>query len=330
MFKPYEIIFVPTQQCNLHCSHCFVPNNPQKLDITVAKNFLNSSLENGIDRIGFSGGEPFLAPDFLNEITAFTVEKSMYFDRIMTNGTWFSSKEHLESVLSDFYDAGFDGTICISYDIFHNQDPQKIKLFVESIFTIWKDRRVLELSAVKSINPNETNQTIQMIKSIAQLLEAKVNYTKDNLPISITFTQPLKNAYIYYEDEKDRIRINWIDQTGAVPNDPLYWQSNTWFTEDFCEGPGQVLYIHADGSIAPCCGYANDKKALIIGNIYEMSISQVLSNAKTLDFIQTVYGKGLLEKAKEMEKNNYQFPGKGKTNNNCQFCSFLQSCNILK
>lgn len=329
MFKPYEIIFVPTQQCNLHCAHCFVPNKDERLDILSAEKFLETAADNGIDRIGFSGGEPFLYPEFLERITSFAVDKAMYFDRIMTNAVWFSSKEHAESVLQSLYDAGFDGTICISYDFFHNQDPQKIRLFIETVFSIWKDRRVIELTAVRSIKDSENKTTEVMIEQLSNLLDTSIittssrNSDSEDLPQKLIFNKPLENAFIYYEDEQDSIRIHWIDQTGENPEDPQFWQSNEWFAEDYCEGPGQVLYIHADGSIAPCCGYADENDKLKIGSMYTMSIEQVLNNARSMETVKTVFEKGLLKEAKKMEKDNHNFPGTGKTCNNCQFCAYL-------
>lgn len=328
MFKPYEIIFVPTQQCNLRCPHCFVPNNETRLNIDSAERFLETAADNGIERIGFSGGEPFLYPEFLQRITAFAVDKAMYFDRIMTNAAWFTSQEHLESVLQSVYDAGFDGTICISFDAFHNQDPQKVRRFIETVFSIWKDRRVIELTAVRSISETDNSVTFSMIDQLSHALEAvpekKLLHTAHHdFPHKIVFDKPLDNAFIYYEDENDSISIQWIDQTGEKPEDPLFWDSIEWFAEDYCEGPGQVLYVHADGSIAPCCGYANENEKLRIGSIYEMTVEQVLEKAASMDIIHTVFDEGLLKEAKKMEKNNCLFPGSGKTQNNCQFCAYF-------
>ncbi len=331
MYKPYEIIFAASKQCNLHCSHCFVPNTPQKLDIQSAQKFLNTALDNGIDRIGFSGGEPFLYPEFLMKITETAVEKTMYFDRIMTNASWFNSTQELQEVLNGVYKAGFDGTICVSYDVFHNQDPEKTALFIETVFSIWKDRRVIELSAVKSILDTENEATVSMIEKLSAELNASVSYydeegnRKRMLPSELVFSKPLENAFIYYEDENDSIRINWIHQTGSVPSDPDFWQSREWFAEDYCEGPGQLLYVNADGSIAPCCGFANESEKLTIGSMYTMTLEQVLSNSKTMGIIDTVFEKGLLKEAKRMEEENHVFPGCGKTDNNCQFCSYYLS-----
>ena len=77
-FFPYEIIFSVTDICNLKCNHCYIKKNNCKLDINATKKFLSSinlsSSESPITHIGFSGGEPFLHPTFIEEIVKTSVE----------------------------------------------------------------------------------------------------------------------------------------------------------------------------------------------------------------------------------------------------------------
>ncbi|MCP4371608.1 MAG: hypothetical protein GY797_26325 [Deltaproteobacteria bacterium] len=41
MFKPEEIIFAPTTQCNLSCAHCSVKRDTRKLSTKYAIRFLD-------------------------------------------------------------------------------------------------------------------------------------------------------------------------------------------------------------------------------------------------------------------------------------------------
>ena len=50
-------------------------------------------------------------------------------------------------------------------------------------------------------------------------------------------------------------------------NDNRAWQAKRWFKDDYCEGPGNIFYVHSDGNIAPCCGFANENPQLFIGKI---------------------------------------------------------------
>ncbi len=54
-------------QCNLSCPHCCVPIEwPDRLDIAAAVRFLEDAHAEGIGILGFTGGEPFLYPEFVH------------------------------------------------------------------------------------------------------------------------------------------------------------------------------------------------------------------------------------------------------------------------
>ena len=82
---------------------------------------------------------------------------------------------------------------------------------------------------------------------------------------------------------------------------PKCWQSKKWFKEDFCQGPGNILFVHSDGNIAPCCGFANENKELFIGKITD-SIETILQNAKSNKMIQLCFEKGLSSVKKVAKK----------------------------
>ena len=65
-FRPRYLSFAGTYQCNLTCPHCCVPIEwPDRLDIPTALRFLERPTRYGIRTLGFTGGEPFLYPEFL-------------------------------------------------------------------------------------------------------------------------------------------------------------------------------------------------------------------------------------------------------------------------
>ena len=278
-FNPEEIIFSATDACNLHCPHCFVSRTPDKLDISAVKNFLASCKGTNINKIGFSGGEPFLYMDFLTEITKYAVENDFMFDQIMTNGIWWKNETDLSEKLNKVYDAGYDGKIGLSWDSFHNQDKEKIKIFVKTVKKIFEE---------DSIN-------IQFVKNSDQTdWEEKVDQfcTEFNLPV--------------YK----------LEQTFQSEN-PEGWQSKKWFKDDYCEGPGNIFFVHPNGKIAPCCGFANENEKLIIGNINQ-SFSEVMQNAENNQFVKTCFEKGLLKLTKKNRKKI-----SGKTKDICTACDFL-------
>src|SRR5215204_6903959 len=69
-FRPNYLSFAGTYQCNLTCAHCCVPIEwPDRLDVAVALRFLEDAHAAGVEIVGFTGGEPFLYPEFLIALT---------------------------------------------------------------------------------------------------------------------------------------------------------------------------------------------------------------------------------------------------------------------
>ena len=291
MFNPTEIIFATTQACNLHCPHCFVSRNPKKLKATDAIAFLESCKGTDIYKIGFSGGEPFLNLDFMLEVISWAYKNEFCFDQIMTNGDWWKTEEELLSVLQKLQDAGYDGKIGLSYDNFHGQDFERIKVFAQAVNHIFGEESLnVQAVADPELGDKET-----------EVLENQLN--------------------ILAEDYCAEVYI--LPQTFQSA-DSRAWQSKKWFKEDYCEGPGQILYIHANGKIAPCCGFANENEQLFIGTIDD-NFQTVMKNAKKNKMVKLCYETGLSNYRKEIQKKIHdqgkKFPGKCR--DICSFCDFI-------
>ena len=329
IFNPEEIIFVPTQACNLRCAHCFVPKNAEKLNLEKSLVFLNDAIDGGVSQIGFSGGEPFLALDFVCEIVQKTVEKGAYFDRLMTNAAAFEG-EAMKAALKKLFDAGFDGTFGISFDAFHAQKIETIASFINAVEEIYQERNhvslVCTVHANAQVKASDDAKTAAMLKKLAAALDLTAEADeKTGLPYALVYKDKLE-TFMNDGREADIIPVETIDFIAENPEDESAWQSDSWFSEDYCEGPGHVYYVHANGDVAACCGYANECSALILGNINSMSYAEISSRAADSckrGFLRTVYKTGLLKEAEKLEKLGHKFPGKGRTKDNCLFCRYL-------
>lgn len=318
MFFPTEIIFAPTSQCNLKCQHCYVNRNPVRIETSNAVKFIQSAKQNEectVEKIGFSGGEPFLHQDFLESVIKESVNQGFMFDKIMTNGVWWKTEKELSESLRRIYDAGFDGKIGLSWDYFHAQEYEKIKIFVKKTLKTFGEES-LEIQSVVPYERKDAlfvrkddNRIIREIKRLAHDLNLSVkNYTN-------FFS---KRGMILLEGKKALIHIYRTPQSFPC-SDGRGWKSRKWFKEDFCANLGQILYIHPDGKIAPCCGFANEDKKLIIGNIRQ-TYDEVVLNAEVNPMIKLCFETGLLSLAEKLERN-----GKlsRKTDDNCTFCDYV-------
>lgn len=271
-------------------------------------NFLKTCLGSGINRVGFSGGEPFLNQDFVFKVSAFAVEQGFVFDRIMTNGVWWKNGKHLKTSLENLFQTGFDGKIGISWDSFHNQTPEQIGEFCASAFEIWSDGSVIEIQSVVQ----GEQQTLFPVANFTKLAEILGCETK-------TFLNSRNGeGTVILENKKYFVKIDCTPRC-YKPEDPRSWGAKHWFKENYCRNTGQLLYVHPDGSIAPCCGIGNENPSLKIGSI-KQSLQEILKQAEANKYVQICFKTGLLS---EVRKKNKIFPGK--TLDPCAACGMLCS-----
>jgi len=320
LFKPTEIIFAPTAQCNLSCGHCRVDRargtRGTKLTIDAALAFLEDCAAHDVDRVGFSGGEPFLAPDFLEAVCSKAVELELYFDRLMTNGVWYRDDKELQTTVSRILDAGFDGTIGISVDDWHGQNPERIARFIQTTAEIAGRFDFFEIASALD---RSGNAPMQRLESLAKLLGAKLEMNGD-LPLAIIDRKAKKNRKNGMDDGSGIDIPIVIIPYSAAADEESAWHAREWFKDDFCEGPGQVFYVHPDAAVAVCCGFSNENPELCIGTVSD-GCEKLLANARTNPHIIDCYEKGLGRRREELEKAGVSFPGK--TNDPCFFCDWL-------
>ncbi len=318
MFNPEEIIFAPSLRCNLKCPHCFLsgdgtPGAGSILDAGEACSFLKSCLESGRDdlSVGFSGGEPFLSLDFLCRVSEFAFESGFVFSRVITNGVFSNSKEEIKSALLRLRDSGFDGKIAMSFDGFHGQKAEEAAFFLRTVLDVFCDSSSAEIWSVMP-SPGDSLEFYPEFLKTAEILEAEITPCPRG---SQDFFKPgrvvLRGPDFFIPVYKNRRSFgSWN----------LKWNGENWFSDDFCEGPGQCIYIHPDGSVAPCCGFANYRDALKIGSIND-GYKALIETAAKSPAVSVCFGKGLGTWRAELESQGFRFPGK--TGDICAFCDYL-------
>jgi hypothetical protein len=316
MFRPEEVIFAPTAQCNLHCAHCRVTRIPDVLDEDAAVAFLESCQSAGIDRVGFSGGEPFLRPAFLCALSKAAVDLGMIFDRLMTNGVWFQDEASLRETLGRLSGAGFDGTVGVSVDSWHEQDPERLACFFRSVYEIWGRRDCIEILSVRSDDEGPCNEKLARL---AREFEGAI-LAEGGEPLAIADSrQSVKRSPEEDAPESLFIDIHRFPYSASAAEDA--WRDDEWFEDDFCAGPGNVLYVHPNGDVAACCGFANENPELLIGNIALDGYEDVMRRAAASPHIADCYDRGLGAVRAGLEASGMSFPGK--TRDICFFCDWL-------
>lgn len=307
-FRPNYLSFAGTYQCNLSCPHCCVPIEwTEHLDIPTAVRFLEQAHEAGIEILGFTGGEPFLYPEFLIALTKRAAKLGFRFDKMMTNGVWHQDAEHLKLVLVQLRDVGFTGKIGLSVDKFHGMEISKLAEFCHVCRSVFNRDNILSLSYAS----RAPDLGLEPIKRLAKELDAVVEWSE------------MLGRFMLVSDDLT-MTMNWnhlatVERAESLPGNP--WDGS-WFEEDFCEGPGQALIVNPKGEVKPCCGFASDLDQLTIGNIYSDSVEEIIRAARKHPVVGTIFRKGLSAIRDEiLERDPNALPGA--TSNHCFFCWYV-------
>ncbi|HOZ71773.1 MAG TPA: radical SAM protein [Spirochaetales bacterium] len=315
MFHPEEVIFAPTGRCNLRCAHCRVRSDGPELAIEDAVSFLESCSAAGIERVGFSGGEPFLRLDFIVAVTAAAVDQGLYFDRLMTNGDWWTTGASLRAALGAVAEAGFDGVIGLSHDAYHGQAPERVAAFMAAAYEAFGRRDAVELLSVRS--PDD-GAFFRGLETVATALGGRLEYELSE-PARI-----VDEAYLARSeadpDDGSALVAQVIRSPRSRSAEEGAWDAERWFVDDFCEGPGNVLYVHPDGAVAVCCGFANENPQLIVGSVGD-SVEAIVAEAAARPLVRACYEAGLATTRRRLEAAGVRFPGK--TGDACFFCDYL-------
>ena len=88
---PKQVFIEVTHRCNLKCVHCYLEGScVNELSTHEFKNILDQFSDLGVFFIGFTGGEVFVRPDFL-EIADYARAKGIFY-HIQTNGTFINEE----------------------------------------------------------------------------------------------------------------------------------------------------------------------------------------------------------------------------------------------
>jgi hypothetical protein len=257
--------------------------------------------------LGFTGGEPFLYPEFLNALTARAAELGFRFDKLMTNGVWHRDADHARAVLGGLRDAGFSGKIGLSVDKFHGMDVAKLAEFCRVARGVFDRDTVLSLSYAS----RAPDKGLEPIRRLAEALDGVVAWSD------------VLGRYMLVSDELTMTacwnHLATVERAESLPGNP--WDG-TWFEEDFCEGPGQALIVNPKGEVKPCCGFASDLDQLTIGNIHTDSVEQIIAAARAHPVVGTIFSRGLSAIRDEiLARDPDALPGA--TSNHCFFCWYV-------
>jgi len=313
-FTPRYVMFSGTYQCNLACPHCCVPIEwPDRLDIDTAVRFLEQAHAFGIREIGFTGGEPFLYPEFLEALVRRAAELGFRFDKIQTNGVWQRSTAELQRVLRRVHRAGFTGKLGLSVDKFHHAPGTGPAPTLADLVAFCRAaRRIFDRDNIIALSyaSRAPDQGLEPIQRLAEALGGVVEWSevlRRYLLVSEDLTMTCNWNHLAPVERAEALRGGW---------------DGRWFVEDYCEGPGQALIVTPKGEVKPCCGFASDLDQLTIGNIYTDSVADLVRQAREHPYVGRVFSEGLTAiKDEILARDPQALPGA--TSNQCFLCWYV-------
>jgi hypothetical protein len=279
---------------------------PDRLDIGAAVRFLEDAHAQGIGILGFTGGEPFLYPEFLHILCRRAAQLGFRFDKIMTNGVWHRDAGHLRSVLAELAAAGYSGKLGLSVDKFHGVHTARAAEFCRIAREVFGRDTIVSLSYAS----RHPDQGLEPVRDLARELEGVIEWS------------PLLHRYLLVCPELT-ITLNWNHLAPVERAEKLTgaWDGQ-WFAEDYCEGPGQALIVTPRGEVKPCCGFASDLDQLTIGNIYRDSVRTIIRRGRRHPYVGKVFREGLTAIRDEiLARDPDALPGA--TSNHCYFCWYV-------
>ncbi|MFA5858128.1 MAG: 4Fe-4S cluster-binding domain-containing protein [Elusimicrobiota bacterium] len=312
-FIPEQVLFSLTTKCNLACKHCTVKPGSDTINLKTASKFLRQCTEYEIIKVGFTGGEPFLALRELLALTRTARKYDMEFDRITTNGVWWHTSDELTHELTELHTAGYDGTFGLSCDRFHRQDIRKLAKFITGCNRVWERIDQVSLVFIEDKVKALQTKTYKKLRALARVLHAKMEYHRE-MPVVIRADNLLLRI--------SSIPLFPINNKKVLLSTP--WDAKKWFHEDYCAGPGNIFFVTPTGDVYPCCGYATDFcNDLRLGNVQRDTPGKLARNAHTNKFVNTVFTQGLTSIKNKLVREGVIFPGK--TYNHCFFCYYART-----
>ncbi len=246
-----------TKKCYVDCSHCCARANSQG----IAMPFRNvvtlmeevKSLNNGtLDRIGFTGGEPFLYQDKnYTLLDVLLVAKDVSSDLVIQ--TAGECGYVLENKLEEFaaHNLFENLSIGLSYNLFQKHNPdERIQKSLKTYFK-YTDQLFIHIHVTPSALKETIHRFTQSLSKIGFRINIDIALLKAKLVQSAIYSCEVRNK----EQKKITINVHPVFPSGRAINAKLdYFPVAKQKSK--CMYLNQILMIacRQDGSIYGCCG----------------------------------------------------------------------------
>ncbi|MFA5275761.1 MAG: radical SAM protein, partial [Candidatus Omnitrophota bacterium] len=275
---PVRMTLMVTRLCNMRCKFCDIPDTcspKQSMTKGEAQKAIAAAAELGIREVIFTGGEPLLHPD-LFEIIKYAHLRRLK-TAITTNGILL--EERMETIAAcppHFMCVSIDGTKQIHDDLRNLQGAyDKIMRGIDLL---------LHNKVTTTVNFVVTNKNVFVLEQVYN------EFDKRGIPL---YFLPVINKPEFFPstDNEQKVFLNFINKLKRLQRISAYdyeylkmaifspsRYSQIWTR---CFGLSSEFGVDTDGTISPCCVWANRKKELNgLGNVFTDNLSGLWHSEK--------------------------------------------------
>lgn len=301
--KPEELLLSLSYLCNHKCIYCCNSSGERMNDELCIEDWIkviDEAAELGVEKINFSGGEPFMYPNFIKLVKR-TKDNGMY-PIISTNGTFIS-----EEIARQISNSGVD-FVHLSMSAANEDLYNQIVGYKGNLSKV--------KSAIKYLKENNIYIRLKMvlmpvnIKHVEELIDFCIESEVDCVhlaPFILTHIsrngsklmpvlEELKKLSESLRNKKDKIKI-------LEPSvEEIYWKKESGIVR--CGGIKTKLTILSNGDITLCEALGNNPN-FILGNV-------------KLSSIKNIWNSDVPDNIGNVNMNLVEEP--------CKMCEYLEKC----
>lgn len=287
-----------TGHCNYHCRHCFQSAPCGELmqpTLEQCKDIIRQFAECGISRVGITGGEPLVHPDFM------AIVDELIANNIVINVIYSNGKLVTQGLLDELHERGLYPSFQISFDGVGYHDwmrgvPGAEKAALDAIRLLHKNGHAVSCSmCLCKENIGSLRETVKV------LAEAGCSGVKTQCASPQGLWKTQKEHFLTY-DEVLQAYLNYIPQF-AEDGAPLSLQMEGFFTYEkstnqyflvadksvsegmdiskmpLCGVIHSGFYLGPSGNVVPCMSLDYIEMTGDFPNIYDMPLKEILSDS---------------------------------------------------
>ncbi|MPZ15929.1 MAG: radical SAM protein [Chloroflexi bacterium] len=274
------VIWEVTHRCNLECLHCCTHSGPDvttRTDVATAPALraARDLAEAQVAEVYFSGGEPFLRPDFVDLLSAVDTSAVRVF--VATNGYALTP-----GVIRRLADIAIE-QITVSIDGYDAQSHDRIRAregaYRRSLGGIGRAVEAgLPIRVSGTVTPENVDRLDDYLGGLGQVGVASV-VLHTVLPVGRAAENP---QLLFSQPEMTAVSAAVIGAaerfSSEMAVDHSFGRSATSRAVGGCPAHQRVLHINANGDVSPCSWlYKLDADAFRLGNLGEARLPEIIA-----------------------------------------------------